>query len=816
MISTRTAITPDGQQIHCKLTSFADLLKQAKVQEGLPPARLTALKATEHLQEQPDPDEQIAELLERERLELVAAQEGDETRQSERDRLIAKRNLRFHQFWGHLRKDFDINAYPVQEFDGFVPSEALDGDHRTIAIRGGLGSGKTQAILDYLNRKGIWAVWGSARNLLLRDTQARAILLGLLVQHFQDDVQLGRDMLRDGLEASLFMAFASFSEYHFMGVDWSDKTVVIDEFQSVRKEIIRCPRYLKEFTRMIRTCKRLIIADAFLSDACLRWILGIRGDGGLLVLKQRHTPDPTPVKWIECLNKKGEISLTHEGAYLPLLRQWRAEGLSVAIASDSATTVQVLFDAGDDGSEWLTWSKSIVENHQLFADLNGNLEGVQLWAYTPTVESGADCQKFFDRVLVIANGVIAPTAMIQMSKRVRNAGEIWVSAPRKTADPSSVTAKLDGIAIGNLALKVARLLTNPANDPDLATQEAGAWERAVSEVQRVFNSEYVYALLSDYFANVETVTIGQGMQNTGEWRSRREALKNADAERLLTADLDKGHELRTQEKEPRTEAEAWALDAAHLDHKYHKIFRSLRAAYAEQPVMDAEVIKITRQLMSSKLDKLKQWRIAEQSNSIDDERLGYSLSKGIQTYAAPGVVQKQMITLYRRLQLRRLAKLGDSAAIVNETVFDAKSPEIENRWYQFRRDPELTALFPEIQTQAQLWEAIKKCMGFMGHGKEAARLRVETDSVVVNGYDRKGNRRYSQSKITYLVGWKPVTVSGGKVYREIFPELIACIDDLLERERNEYLRQKQRREELLKPPVWPLSHTPPGAGGLTA
>lgn len=131
--------------------------------------------------------------------------------------------------------------------------------------------------------------------------------------------------------------------------------------------------------------------------------------------------------------------------------------------------------------------------------------------------------------------------------------------------------------------------------------------------------------------------------------------------------------------------------------------------------------------------------------------------------------------MYRELNLEDLAQLSGSAMVADESSYRAASPAIAERWAKFQVNPKLRALFPTVETQADLWDAIKRAMRFFGFQSEGKNIRVETSEPARNGSHTDGRPRFSKSRSVYFVSWLPHEVSGSKFFQDNYETVIEAL-----------------------------------------
>jgi hypothetical protein len=824
--------------------------------------------------------------------------------QSERDRLISKRVLRFRQFWNDLQRDFLLptlingNEIRFQAYQGFAPIIDLFWD--TTCLQGWLGAGKTEAMLRSLipyEDKAI--VWVAPRNGLLRQTAERAQKLGFNVYHYQDDVYLHRQMIRTDQPGIYFMAPDSFKFYAVENVDWTTKILVVDEFSGIRKEILGKTTELPHLLNAIAQCASLLVADAFLSRVDIGVIRKYRS-GSIQILNQEFKKSSVKIKWLECRNRKGEISFSHEGLYYPLLDRWIEEKLGrIAIAVDSIHIAKMLdrYLKSKGVKTWIVCSETPEQNKNFMPDPDNLIEGckVQAVIYTPTAQSGLDIQAKFDRGLLICTGTLAPTQMLQMLGRCRQCPEWYVSAPRHSGNPECVTPSLDSKKIRGWTEQIKQVFADLGFNAPLEMQGWSFWEELTRNIETAFTSEYMRHLLDHFFESVEAVEVES--DRVTEWRKDSQILKNEEFEKILKANLSNGLRLIDEQKQPTLNSEVWDIKLAEFCGKYPKIAKKaisdfeqseiqarqsnaeidrlggcdairvklselaanieqltdaieilderidiLKRFYAEsdspddwQALVDArrewflltqqqtnafaEYAKLDRLLLSAKgelaldaidmtklfhsrrVEKLKNYVSATELNEQDDRDLLQYLRERPTHYNAGNFKRLQNIKLFRSLNLGSLASIANIKEVeADVNAFRALSPVIVKLYRQFQANSKLIRLFPLIDSEKAFFDHLKACMSYLGYERGGKSIRVETEGLNQNGFDRKGNQRFSKSKTFYFVFWFLMECSGSAYFRENLELILEALRDRLATERDDRQRRREQKERYETPP----------------
>jgi len=518
----------------------------------------------------------------------------------------------FRPSWEKNWKLTDSADKTIERFDGWTPtfSFALA---RTIGVKGGLGSGKTEALINSIiaevlsrgegalqkGKDALQVFLMSPTNPLNAQLESRTetathlsaelqkLGTDLPVIHFQDDVVLAREMMRDGYPGIYVGCKESFSDYHMDQTDWSRFIVAIDEVSSFRMDTPTAKsKLLPELLRMLEQAHILIGLDKFFSDADARVLRMFRGEDAHF-LAQNEKLSTQLIHWIESRTKEGKISLAHKGVGLTLLKERAAAGLPldrVAIASDNLLELKIieqwlLAQYGKQGMARVS-SETVEASHLFMPNPDGYIVGqkIHYLLYSPTIQSGLDIQEDFDLGILICTGVLPPTKMIQMLGRCRNCPEWFVSAPRFTQDAVLSFKALDPSVLKRWQHQAENsFMRLKGAKGDRRMNAWAAMNQAMSEIERKFYSECIYALLQDGYQTIDTVEVAQSGQL---WDAFRDMVKDKEARLHLTEDRVHGQELRDEQRAPSKDSEVWEIKAAEIYEKYPAYVKKLRLGFA--------------------------------------------------------------------------------------------------------------------------------------------------------------------------------------------------------------------------------------------
>ncbi|MBD3882459.1 hypothetical protein IFO70_11875 [Phormidium tenue FACHB-886] len=518
--------------------------------------------------------------------------------QRKRDRDNSRRRLQFQQYLPNLSHDFELtetSKRKIEWYEGHCPKFRLT--NRTLLLQGWIAAGKTESIINSLMGCNKPILWLAPRNGLLRDTATR---LGVQCYHYQDNPTLYRQKIESGEFGIYMMAPDSFKTYSVGSADWANWVVVIDEFSSVRKEILRKTASVSEWRRCVAECAHLIVADAFLSNADCKILRRLRR-GDRRILAQVHQKSSKKIHWVETRTKDGKTAHTHNGVALALVDRWIKERKNTLgekhppylIASDSLLDLKVLQRYVEvHGLKFqIVCSETPEQNRGFLPDPDQSIkaEGADFVGITPTVESGVNIQHPFKSGLLIARGVLSPTRLLQIMGRGRQCQEWFVSAPRRQNESSLSFKALSAESLASASGKLKQAFQDFDFESDEATLGWGLWDEATGEIERTFGSEYLHYLLEKHFESPETNEIsahfdedGNRTENFAELEKvLRQDIRRADAERTLQANVARGFDLLDNQKAPALNAEVWDVKLAEATRKLPKTVTALKKDYIE-------------------------------------------------------------------------------------------------------------------------------------------------------------------------------------------------------------------------------------------
>jgi hypothetical protein len=737
---------------------------------------------------------------------------------AKRDRQIAKRKFQEQQHWPELKHDYQLtdeglgaSGAAITRYQGYCP--ALPQLVGTVAIQGGLGSGKTEAIIRALSPD--WGiVWIAPRNGLLRGTATRLEARGLTAYHYQDDVQLHRHMLRTHQQGVMMLAPDSLKGYSTgdhagQAIDWARTLVVIDEFASVRSEVLGKSASLLEFERLITTAGGLVVADAFLSDTDLQILQGYRPESPLTVLIQDSIPAPKTITLLDCETAKGLISMKSEGIPLAQINEWIEQGIrQIAIATDNKNAALILRDfvRRKGLNVAVTCSETVEANQRLLPNPDRFYQKnvVEVAIITPTLESGGDIQTPFERGLLLYSGVVSPKSAMQLMGRFRQVNT-WSIVADRISHKAPTIKSIDSATARASSIGFTALLVDEPPLPNSIRDRWAARQGAVKEIESTYGREILERQLQANFAQVEHRVISlkktadpengdAGESWVSEWRARSKAVKVRRLTELFKGGpqaLAHGQELIRGKKTPKTDRDQRAIELTELHSKYpryvDKVLEGFDGKFATE---DAE--KLALVFYSSRPDRLRNWVSLTDFYDREMQALEAKLPSHPATNRTSTHFQK-----YRYLRLAHdldlvgvLVKGSRTAKQIkpDQTHFQANSPTVVKLWQQFEHQDDWRFLFPEVETRSGFWALCKKALSWLGFQTgECGNASVEVPRPVKNGFTRRGEQRYSSVMSCHHTCWIEHAESGSEFFRDtawsqLHQDLITHVSRSLARE----------------------------------
>lgn len=279
------------------------------------------------------------------------------------------------------------------------------------------------------------------------------------------------------------------SLFHIDPYAWQGCTVILDEVESVIEHLLigsTCKSsrgaLVKAFEDIIKGAKRVLMADAGLTNVAVDYLEAIRGEKATGIVNEAK-PEPRQVLWY------GGTGLPEDpgGTYDDLIGKAVTEiggGKRVVIATDSQAEAELLhrqlIDRGyKNGGRIDSTTKNEPQIREILDNPSGRLAALK-WnylIYSPAIGAGVSIEgDLFDTVYFAGKGVITSSAVMQMLGRVR------ASVPWHICVPDN--SFLDSTNPHETAIEVmARWRWNA--QADLMLQGAGSFR----EYMREFNIE---------------------------------------------------------------------------------------------------------------------------------------------------------------------------------------------------------------------------------------------------------------------------------------------------------------------------------------
>ncbi|MBD1865686.1 MULTISPECIES: plasmid replication protein, CyRepA1 family [Trichocoleus] len=463
-------------------------------------------------------------------------------------------------------------------------------DHGIIALKSGKGTGKTKAIGAAVARSG-------ALLLLTHRIALGRNLSGRIGCDWKSDIDRanGEFLSDSGYTARIGLCVDSLlaiNPQKFVGCD-----LVVDEAEQVLRHLLtsstcnqegKRPALLARLTDLVKVARRVILADADISDRSINYFKALRGENTpLYLIRNDYKSNGYPVRFIEAAKDDAVITelLADVKAGHRIFVAIDAKSGSKAIAKLIADLQAVrpgirvmLVNSETSGDEPQT---------KLIQHINERVRDYDVLIVTPSLSTGASIEvEHFDKVYGIFFGVLSDSDIAQFLARVRSnvPRTVWCE---KTGKNFSNVSKSEYPFLLKEALRLrwhreAELLRTSLGCPD--TLSASTFEiewdvnphiKLWSEIAADINTsmwnlrENVLERLLSEGNQVEVVSAGDDLDGGS---LMKEARKQVEAERCVAIAgarlLDQSERAALESKEALAYEDSLALEKTRLSEFY--------------------------------------------------------------------------------------------------------------------------------------------------------------------------------------------------------------------------------------------------------
>ncbi len=354
-----------------------------------------------------------------------------------------------------------------------------------VAVKSGLGTGKTQALLKMAkaSNRGIHLI-GYRNNLLFQSINI-ASLNDLNIYHLREDD--GHSMLADDCS---HQAYCLDSIRHVDGC-FKGRDIYLDETCSVLLHAVNGgtlgdnqAKAIKILTRALEVCNRVFLLDGNLADIHADFIAKIAKNKQLIKIENQRKIAPHDIKFVEGIDIDGEIKKRDKSALIAMLF---SPDVIPCIASDSVKTTKVLDklfkESGKKGyvlnaeTAGEDWAKQFLDDPDKFIKEHKP----DYFIYSPTAESGVSItiQNYFTHKFSFFAGVLGTNSQHQMMFRLRdNTIPHYVFCPERSmvkdrSNPHTYSTKKFQEIINETILQSALLASQDSGNSSTVLETIG-------------------------------------------------------------------------------------------------------------------------------------------------------------------------------------------------------------------------------------------------------------------------------------------------------------------------------------------------------
>lgn len=259
------------------------------------------------------PDTSIIQYLTVDEFWAIVQEQKSESAQAKGERLPSdwalQSWLRSRKFRPHIKLNQEKFRFPK------IPDSDV-----IVAAKSGLGTGKTEALLEQIKASDRGAVILGYRNNLLFQTIDRASQIGLNIYHLREDD--GHHLVADdSTHQALCLDSIEHVDGYFRGRD-----IYLDETCSVLLHAVnggtlkeRQAKAIKILTRALDVCNRAFLLDGNLSDLYVDLIAKLAPSKRVIKIENQRNIKPHTIKFIEGIDIEGEVKKRDKSALFEML-----------------------------------------------------------------------------------------------------------------------------------------------------------------------------------------------------------------------------------------------------------------------------------------------------------------------------------------------------------------------------------------------------------------------------------------------------------------------------------------------------------------
>lgn len=321
-----------------------------------------------------------------------------------------------------------------------------------IPAKSGLGSGKTEAVIEQIRVSPNRSFLIGCLNNLLIQTSNRASEVGLKIYHLKED-----DGISLVADINTHLTCCLDSIFHIDGY-FNGADIYLDEAVSVLLHAVTGGTLKEEqgraiaiFSKALRECNRVFLLDGNLADIHVNFIAKISGKKVIKIENQAKIP-PHNFKFIVGIDEDGEIKKRDKS---PLIKALLSDDIKPWIASDSKNLTdrldEILKQSGKRGyvlnkdTSGEPWAKEFLGNPDVFIEKYKP----DYFIISPTAQSGVSVtvKNHFTDKFTFFTGVLGTNSQHQMLFRLRDDSIThYVFCPEKSTlrdrnNPKNYSAK---------------------------------------------------------------------------------------------------------------------------------------------------------------------------------------------------------------------------------------------------------------------------------------------------------------------------------------------------------------------------------------